>query len=389
MWVWAVALQVGCSTAMAMDSNLNDCLDSIMGITSIRLEETPTPTVASYDDRSSLDPLIARMRALKCKYAISAEQQRHLLELLPRIRQGESVNLVLPNTNGNTALHYSCGIGSLNITKWLLEHGANPNARNNYGEVPLQCVGNDNRAAIIQALKNYGAQSVTSYDDRSSLDPLIARMRALKCKYAISAEQQRHLLELLPRIRQGESVNLVLPNTNGNTALHYSCGIGSLNITKWLLEHGANPNARNNYGEVPLQCVGNDNRAAIIQALKNYGAQSVTSYDDRSSLDPLIARMRALKCKYAISAEQQRHLLELLPRIRQGESVNLVLPNTYGNTALHYSCGIGSLSITKWLLTHGANPNIRNHNGKTPLHCVGDDNRAAIIQALKNYGAQW
>ncbi|MBQ2380864.1 MAG: ankyrin repeat domain-containing protein, partial [Akkermansia sp.] len=93
------------------------------------------------------------------------------------------------------------------------------------------------------------------------------------CKYAISAEQQRHLLELLPRIRQGESVNLVLPNTNGRTALHYSCGIGSLSITRWLLEHGANPNARDNNGMVPLRCVGNDNRAAIIRVLQDYGAQ--------------------------------------------------------------------------------------------------------------------
>ena len=49
-------------------------------------------------------------------------------------------------------------------------------------------------------------------------------------------------------------------------------GQGS-SITRWLLEHGANANAVTDKGATPLQCVGSDNRAAIIQALKAHGAQ--------------------------------------------------------------------------------------------------------------------
>lgn len=109
-------------------------------------------------------------------------------------------------------------------------------------------------------------------EDRSSLDPLIARMRALRCRHATSALYQRRLLTLLPLIRNGADVDITLPETKGNTALHYACGIGSLSITKWLLEHGANPNAVTDKGATPIMCVGSDNRAAIIQALQNYGA---------------------------------------------------------------------------------------------------------------------
>lgn len=234
------------------------------------------------NDRSTLDPLIARMEALRCKHADSALYQKRLLTLLPRIRNGADVDLTLPVTKGNTALHYSCAIGSLSITRWLLEHGANPNAMTDKGATPIQCVGYDNRNAIIQLLLEYGAydsrQSVPvsaqygGAGSRSSLDPLIARMAALRCKHADSALYQKRLLTLLPLIRNGADVNITLPETKGNTALHYSCAIGSLSITKWLLEHGANPNAVTDKGATPLQCVGADNRAAIIQALRSYGA---------------------------------------------------------------------------------------------------------------------
>ena len=112
---------------------------------------------AAADDRSSLDPLIARMRALRCRHATSALYQKRLLTLLPLIRNGAHVDITLPETKGNTALHYACAIGSLSITRWLLENGANPNAVTNKGATPLMCVGSDNRAAIIQALRAYGA----------------------------------------------------------------------------------------------------------------------------------------------------------------------------------------------------------------------------------------
>lgn len=122
-------------------------------------EEDPTrgcPDIAA-DDRSSLDPLISRMAALRCKHSDSALYQKRLLTLLPLIRNGADVNITLPETKGNTALHYACAIGSLNITTWLLEHGANPNAVTDKGATPLMCVGSDNRAAIVQALKSHGA----------------------------------------------------------------------------------------------------------------------------------------------------------------------------------------------------------------------------------------
>ncbi len=245
----------------------------------------PTPS-ASTEDRSDLQPMIDRMAALKCKQESSKLYQKRLLMLLPMIRNGADVNTTTVETKGNTALHYAVAIGSLSITRWLLEHGANPNAVTNKGASVMDCVGSDNGKAIRALLKQYGAGSGgTSYTpapapapsygksgDRSDLQPMIDRMAALKCKQESSKLYQKRLLMLLPMIRDGADVNTTTVETKGNTALHYAVAIGSLSITKWLLEHGANPNAVTDKGASVMQCVGSDNGKAIRALLKQYGA---------------------------------------------------------------------------------------------------------------------
>ena len=120
-----------------------------------------TGNISLMDDRSSLDPMIANMQALRCREADSQLYQKRLLTLLPMIRNGADVNLTLPETKGNTALHYSCAIGSWSITQWLVEHGANVNALTNAGKTPLDCVGSDNAKRIRELLVSRGARHST------------------------------------------------------------------------------------------------------------------------------------------------------------------------------------------------------------------------------------
>ena len=116
------------------------------------------PVMSSGSARTDLDPLIARMQALKCREADSKLYQKRLLTLLPLIRNGADVNVTLPETKGNTALHYACAIGSWSITQWLVEHGADVNAVTNAGKTPLDCVGADNAKRIRELLISRGAK---------------------------------------------------------------------------------------------------------------------------------------------------------------------------------------------------------------------------------------
>ncbi|MBR2126267.1 MAG: ankyrin repeat domain-containing protein [Akkermansia sp.] len=201
-----------------------------------------------------------------------------------RLLLGDGVDVNACDVTGNTALHHAAAYMDNyrirympRIIDELLRNGADIGIRNKAGKRPGD-TDHGSRAYLEQRVRllsgNTGKRQIShgNTGDRSSLDPLIARMAALKCKHADSALYQRRLLTLLPLIRNGADVDITLPETKGNTALHYSCAIGSLSITKWLLEHGANPNAVTNKGATPLMCVGSDNRNAIIQALRAYGA---------------------------------------------------------------------------------------------------------------------
>lgn len=116
------------------------------------------------------------------------------------------------------------------------------------------------------------SQGSVSPQALQNLVPLYDRLARLRCREAYSALCQRRLLMLLGLIRNGANINVTTVETKGSNALHYACALGSLSITKWLLENGADPNARTNKGADPLTCVGSDNREAIIQLLKQYGA---------------------------------------------------------------------------------------------------------------------
>ena len=113
------------------------------------------------------------------------------------------------------------------------------------------------------------------------------------------------------------------------------------------------------------------------------------SWSDIEQLDVMIKRLRELKCKSAESALYQRRLLALLPLIRNGADVDVTLPETKGNTALHFACALGSWSISQWLVEHGANVNARTHRGATPMDCLGDDNAARIKKLLQKHGGHY
>ena len=129
-----------------------------------------------------------------------------------------------------------------------------------------------NTATESQPMEQTSVGSV-SPQALQTLASLYDRLARLKCREAYSALCQKRLLMLLGLIRNGADINVTTEETKGSNALHYACSLGSLSITKWLLENGADPNAKTAKGADPITCVGSDNREAIIRLLKQYGAR--------------------------------------------------------------------------------------------------------------------
>lgn len=92
---------------------------------------------------------------------------------------------------------------------------------------------------------------------------------SMRFKEATSRHYAEVLTYLLPRIAVTKEWNLV--GISGNTALHYTAAMGNQKTTKWLVEHGADINARNADGQTPLDCLG-VNKSGLDKWLIDHGA---------------------------------------------------------------------------------------------------------------------
>lgn len=82
----------------------------------------------------------------------------------------------------------------------------------------------------------------------------------------------RHLDIIIRLIDAGASPDI--PDISGHTALHHACTppIGNVEMTKLLLAKGANVDAQNRYGEVPLFFPFQGGDIPLIDILMEHGA---------------------------------------------------------------------------------------------------------------------
>ena len=139
----------------------------------------------------------------------------------------------------DSPLHIAAYKNNADITLLLLEHGADVNAKSNYGKTVLHGAGS---AEVAEILLKHSAD--VNAKNKLGLTPL---------HYTGSAEVAETLLQ------HGADVNA---KTNyGSTPLHT---VRSAEIAEILLQHGAEVNAENNFGWTPLRDVRSTEVAEIL-----------------------------------------------------------------------------------------------------------------------------
>ena len=106
-------------------------------------------------------------------------------------------------------------------------------------------------------------------DSNNELDLMIQDLKETSYKTPLEKLYQKRVLQLLERIKNGAPVDTVLENANGTTALHNACGLSRVDVVQWLVDHGANVNARTAKGASVETCVGGPNAATIYKILRS------------------------------------------------------------------------------------------------------------------------
>jgi ankyrin repeat protein len=71
--------------------------------------------------------------------------------------------------------------------------------------------------------------------------------------------------------------------------------------------------------------------------------------------------------------------------LAQGANPNV--SNEYGYTPLYWAANYNPISVVELLLAHGANPNIADHDGQTPLYRAVLFGKDSIVELLLAHGA--
>lgn len=156
-------------------------------------------------------------------------------------------------------------------------------------------------------------------------------------------------------LARGIEVNL--QDKNGLTPMHQLINLGDntkngLKLMRKLINHGAIINLRDIYSRTPLHLACEKANDTFVSELLKAGADPTLK--DCLGQTPLHMALR--------SSYRNEKIREAL--LKAGADVNA--QDDMGNTPLHKAVYYQELESVKWLLDHGAEPLVRNKEGKLP-----------------------
>lgn len=256
--------------------------------------------------KPALSAIEARQRLIQAAKVGDLTEIRHVLGL-----RDDAVHL--RNSHHNTALRSAVGAGQLAAAQLLVSHGADIHQVNHGGSSLMEAAVYSGYPAMVQWLGSAG------------LEIGILELSAIGDIKAVISLIELDLKCLNRRDRRGL------------TALHHAARCGHVELMKLLIDHGADTQATNRHGHVPLSVAVEERQIEAVECLLDRGAD---------------------------------------PDAPGGH---------YRGTALHRAVLHRSLPMVVALLNAGADPNRRDANGKTPLHdAVGIGSQKIVARFLES-----
>ncbi|XP_046655006.1 ankyrin-2-like, partial [Daphnia pulicaria] len=185
-------------------------------------------------------------------------------------------------------------------------------------------------------------------------------------------------------------------DNKGRTPLYWAIATNNLETVRHLIQKGADPTVANKDGHTPLHAAVHHIKSIETVSLILENKQVDINRRDKNGTTALHCAIKAMEIEQSNNVEMVRYLLEkgADPTIRNNNGttpfhlsttfltntdvLGLMLENEIkididekkndGFNALHIAIGISNLTTARFLLSKGANPNVTDRNGATPLH---------------------
>ncbi|KAK0311278.1 hypothetical protein LTR01_003273 [Friedmanniomyces endolithicus] len=197
------------------------------------------------------------------------------------------------NEDGFTALHRAVHEPDKACAELLMEHGADPCVRDSDGDTPLFSVagqsGDGARKMVTLLARDGKSLNIANQEGVTPLMRAITKgvvanartllkegaaadladnkgMRALHCAAQVGSVEA--VQELFKRGQAATSIDA--EDCQGNTALSLAAAGGHEDIVLFLLEHGADRNIENEFGDDPSDCAKDSGHSEIVDLLKDF-----------------------------------------------------------------------------------------------------------------------
>lgn len=276
------------------------------------------------------------------------------------------------------------------------------------GETPLHIAAEENRPEIVQVLVEFGAPLSPKYSGsgHNALSWAITCWSKAAALKLVELGQKPDLfcasgLGLLDEVksfwRNGELVKH--PSVTGcsrydekgnrlpcppedptdlvSDALYIACRNGELAVSRWLLDHGADPNWRGFTGGTCLSWADFSGNKELCDLLRERGAR-----DDIRDKE-----FQALPREFGIMVLAGWGFGEMLQK-RLREQPELLNTMTPGGTPLHVAARNGHVHSLNILLAAGADLGSKDGEGRTPADVAEAAGRKPLADALRQQMAQ-
>lgn len=311
--------------------------------------EFPEEIISTSPENLLDDGLSSILREIEgTRYRSASERlyQKRLSSLLPMVMMLGNPSFTTPDYKGNTALHYACSLGHVALVRWLVDHGANLEARTEKGASIDACVGGGKNGEAIRGIlqqarreRDYPLRGPQASDEEAA-QAVAWLEKAFRCDdvnsplYEIpspDATAQEHAEMLFLYVRQNREIP---PQVDVTEPLG--------NLLTWLRD-------------------ANVHRGMFSEALQK-GLYQVRSYN-----------LHQLQ-KAGKSLALLPHMI--LTREKEGMPFD-------GASAVYRAACEGNVELVRWLIGYGADRSLRDAEGNEVPLPENTPNRAEIEEALQ------
>ncbi|XP_060576349.1 transient receptor potential cation channel subfamily A member 1-like [Ruditapes philippinarum] len=273
---------------------------------------------------------------------------------------------------GNTPVHVAAKYNRVRSLAVLLEFKAHPNAAGPYDMYPLHLAAKYNSIEAAKYLLDHGANIMC---------------RDCKQKTPLHHAARKGHLGMVEMLLFTEGCTIDCRDEDRLTPLHEACQLKQSHVAKYLIDHGADTDARDISDSTPLLFAAAEGLTDIIHVIldKDIFSDKAQKWKGNAGKDAMMNHVdnEGTSALHLAVQNYQMEVIDLL--IENGAEINM--QNNTNYTPLHMAVIGGQINIVNQLLDKGADIEARDGDHMTPVHRCAMYGKKDVLEVLLQKGA--